>query len=101
MILSGIIAVILMGLMMLVYYTASTHVDRKTYLYKNHKYMYISKCLMKDAVTRKWVNAIVYADYYNSEKLYIREETDFLAKFISLKQWREQNKKCKFVDKSK
>lgn len=101
MILSSIVALALAGLIMLVYHVASVHVDRKTYLYKNNKYMYIGKCLMKDAATRKWVNAIVYADYYNSEKLYIREETDFLAKFISLKQWREQNKKCKFVDKSK
>jgi hypothetical protein len=98
-IIAGITAAVLILLLMLIYWFACYQIDKTTYLYKGNSYYYIGRCLMKTE-SGMWVSAIIYADRYNKCQ-YVREETDFMTKFISLKQWREQNKKCKFVDKSK
>ncbi len=43
-------------------------------------YVYLGECEMKDSANG-WRKAIIYSDYHNPEKIYIREEKDFINKF--------------------
>ena len=47
----------------------------------SHKgiYVYLGECEMKDSTG--WRTAIIYSDYHDSEKVYVREKEDFMKKF--------------------
>lgn len=43
-------------------------------------YIYLGEACMKDS-SKNWVDAVMYADKENPEKIYIREKEDFIRKF--------------------
>lgn len=56
----------------------------------NH-YIVLTKCKMKIHSTGEWIDALIY----QAEKdgmIYVRETTDFIEKFIPLKDWKDGNK---------
>lgn len=52
-----------------------------SYVYKGSKYSFQGYCEFKCPSTRKWVRAVSYSPWDNPDKLYVREEKDFLNKF--------------------
>lgn len=55
------------------------------YWYKGNKYVVSdAKAKMKDSITREWVDAIVYFPIGSSATTYVREKSDFEAKFKKL-----------------
>jgi len=53
----------------------------KFYEYKGNHYKLIRRVRMKCPVTRKWIDAVMYAPWYRREVRYIRERKDFHEKF--------------------
>lgn len=60
---------------------------------KKGRYKILYRCRMKLPVERYWVCGVIYVDLL-SGKVYVREMKDFFNKFITLKDW-ENNEKQK------
>jgi hypothetical protein len=54
----------------------------KTYRYKGKDYLTDRYVLMKCPSTRSWVSAILYFSVPDEGMCFIREESDFLKKFL-------------------
>lgn len=86
-ILVTIVIVALIVLLFTAFYLADYVEKKNTYVYKGNKYFYKGKCLMKDTSSRKWITGIMYMSLRTGE-LFVREENDFLVKFITYKEWK-------------
>lgn len=51
------------------------------YIYKENTYIVKGKTMMKDPTSRKWLPAILYHKVGEPDKLYTREEKEFVALF--------------------
>lgn len=88
---SSVIALIITLLFTLVIITLVVHIDKITksrvYVYKGNQYYLKGRCLIKDPTSRMWVNGIIYASLKTGNE-FVREENDFLVKFVTYKQWK-------------
>ena len=53
-----------------------------SFRYKYDAYLVIGNCLMKCPTTRQWFRAFRYIRSNSESTIYVREEKDFLEKFI-------------------
>lgn len=67
-------------------------INNDLYIYpKNkHRYLCLEKCKLKCPSTGNWYNAVIY-EGIDDGNYYVREEKDFFAKFIKLKDWKDGN----------
>lgn len=74
-------------------YSAKKHIDSSTYIYPKtgHKYLCLTKCKLKCPSTGNWYEAVIYEGIEDGN-YYVREEKDFLAKFVKLKDWKDGDK---------
>lgn len=65
---------------------------KNIYVYPKTKNKYLVKGIvkMKDTLSLEWVDAVLYISLKNGN-YYVREEKQFLDKFITLKEWEETN----------
>lgn len=66
--------------------------QEKIYIYPKTKDRYLVKGIvkMKDPLSLKWINAVLYISFKDGN-YYVREEEQFFDRFITLKEWKEQN----------
>lgn len=66
--------------------------QEKIYIYPKTKDRYLVKGVvkMKDPLSLKWMNAVLYISFKDGN-YYVREEEQFFDRFITLKEWKEQN----------
>lgn len=50
------------------------------YTYKEHEYLFLSTCMMKNESTREWVEGVIYRSM-NSTKVWVRNKAEFYRKF--------------------
>lgn len=65
----------------------------RVYAYKDNQYFFVEKCMIKDPTSRKWVDGITYRSL-KSGQLFVREENDFLVKFETYKQWKNEKRRA-------
>ena len=67
-------------------YLARKEYQKSLYFYPKNKHFYTSchTCRIKNPTSGEWVDAVVYQDI-KSGNYYARELSDFLAKFVSYK----------------
>ena len=58
-------------------------------MYKGNQYYLKGRCLIKDPTSRMWVNGIIYTSLKTGNE-FVREENDFLVKFVTYKQWKNE-----------
>lgn len=90
-----IVSIICVGLYLAIIYQNKKDKER-IYVYIKTKNKYIVKGIikMKDTLTLKWVDAVLYISLKNGN-YYVREEKQFFDKFITLKEWEKQGGKVK------
>lgn len=66
--------------------------QKRIYVYPKtkDKYLVTGIVKMKDPLSLKWMNAILYISFKDGN-YYVREEEQFFNRFITLKEWKEQN----------
>lgn len=69
-------------------YKANELQKKNIYVYPKTKNKYLVKGIvkMKDTLSLEWVDAVLYISLKNGN-YYVREEKQFLDKFVSLKEW--------------
>ena len=69
-------------------YKANELQKKNIYVYPKTKNKYLVKGIvkMKDTLSLGWVDAVLYISLKNGN-YYVREEKQFLDKFVSLKEW--------------
>lgn len=84
----GVALAILAGLL---YYSNKSQ-KSQIYVYPKTKNKYLVKGIvkMKDTLSLEWVDAVLYISLKNGN-YYVREEKQFLDKFITLKEWEKQD----------
>lgn len=82
-----ILIVVSIGLVWLLY-KANELQKKNIYVYPKTKNKYLVKGIvkMKDTLSLEWVDAVLYISLKNGN-YYVREEKQFLDKFVSLKEW--------------
>lgn len=87
----GVIALVITLLFTLAIIIMAMYVDKITksrvYVYKGNQYYLKGRCLIKDPTSRMWVNGIIYTSLKTGNE-FVREENDFLVKFVTYKQWK-------------
>ena len=81
-----IIIVILAILFAISLYVSRREYQKSLYFYPKNKHFYTfrHKCRIKNPTSGEWVDAVIYQDI-KSGNYYARELSDFLAKFVSYK----------------
>lgn len=51
----------------------------KKYSYKDHTYEFVGECMIKDSLTRRWLEGVIYRS--EGGQVYTREKAEFLRKF--------------------
>ena len=92
-----IIGFICIGIILIICTLISIHamkekINDDLYIYPKtgHKYLCLTKCKLKCPSTGNWYNAVIYEEIEDGN-YYVREEKDFLAKFVKLKNWKDGN----------
>lgn len=69
-------------------YKANELQKKNIYVYPKTKNKYLVKGIvkMKDTLSLEWVDAVLYISLKNGD-YYVREEKQFLDKFVTLKEW--------------
>lgn len=69
-------------------YKANELQKKNIYVYPKTKNKYLVKGIvkMKDTLSLEWVDAVLYISLKNGN-YYVREEKQFLDKFVTLKEW--------------
>lgn len=69
-------------------YKANELRKKNIYVYPKTKNKYLVKGIvkMKDTLSLEWVDAVLYISLKNGN-YYVREEKQFLDKFVTLKEW--------------
>lgn len=82
-----VLIVVSIGLVWLLY-KANELQKKNIYVYPKTKNKYLVKGIvkMKDTLSLEWVDAVLYISLKNGN-YYVREEKQFLDKFVSLKEW--------------
>lgn len=73
-------------------YKANELQKKNIYVYPKTKNKYLVKGIvkMKDTLSLEWVDAVLYISLKNGN-YYVREEKQFLDKFVTLKEWEKQD----------
>lgn len=73
-------------------YKANELQKKNIYVYPKTKNKYLVKGIvkMKDTLSLGWVDAVLYISLKNGN-YYVREEKQFLDKFVTLKEWEKQD----------
>lgn len=92
-----IIGFICIGIILIICTLISIHamkekINDDLYIYPKtgHKYLCLTKCKLKCPSTGNWYNAVIYEGIEDGN-YYVREEKDFFAKFVKLKDWKDGN----------
>lgn len=84
--------VVVIALCWLIYtiHLLSCEQKKRIYVYPKTKNQYYAKGIvkMKDMDSGEWIDAVLYMSLKNGH-YYVREERQFLDKFITLKEWEE------------
>lgn len=87
----GVIALVITLLFTLAIIIMAMYVNKinnsRIYVYKSNQYYLKGRCLIKDPTSGMWVNGIIYTSLKTGNE-FVREENDFLVKFVTYKQWK-------------
>lgn len=78
-------------------YKANELQKKNIYVYPKTKNKYLVKGIvkMKDTLSLEWVDAVLYISLKNGN-YYVREEKQFLDKFVTLKEWEKNGNGNKY-----
>lgn len=85
-----VLVVASIGLVWLLY-KANELQKKNIYVYPETKNKYLVKGVvkMKDTLSNKWVDAVLYINL-KSEQYYVRDKRQFLDKFVTLEDWEKK-----------
>lgn len=90
-IITVIVVIALCGAIYAIYLMNCTQ-KKNIYVYPKTKNKYLVKGIvkMKDTLSNKWIDAVLYMSLENGH-YYVREKKQFLDKFVTLEDWEESN----------
>ena len=91
-IITVIVVIALCGAIYSIYLRNCKQKKKKIYVYPETKNKYLAKGIvkMKDTLSSKWIDAVLYISFKNGE-YYVRDKRQFLDKFVTLEDWEESN----------
>ena len=83
-----LILIVIFACLVWLLYKANELQKKNIYVYPKTENQYLVKGIvkMKDTLSLEWVDAVLYISLKNGN-YYVREEKQFLDKFVSLKEW--------------
>lgn len=87
-----LILIVIFACLVWLLYKANELQKKNIYVYPKTKNKYLVKGIvkMKDTLSLEWVDAVLYISLKNGN-YYVREEKQFLDKFVTLKEWEKQD----------
>jgi hypothetical protein len=89
-----LIMIVIFACLVWLLYKANELQKKNIYVYPKTKNKYLVKGIvkMKDTLSLEWVDAVLYISLKNGN-YYVREEKQFFDKFVTLKEWENEQKK--------
>ena len=83
-----LILIVIFACLVWLLYKANELQKKNIYVYPKTKNKYLVKGIvkMKDTLSLEWADAVLYISLKNGN-YYVREEKQFLDKFVTLKEW--------------
>lgn len=92
-----LILIVIFACLVWLLYKANELQKKNIYVYPKTKNKYLVKGIvkMKDTLSLEWVDAVLYISLKNGN-YYVREEKQFLDKFVTLKDWEKNGNGNKY-----